>query len=989
MRRRGAGGGGALRAAVVGALACVCSGAAAVPGAAAGATAATARATAASAGASSGAGGGGALRLMAEAEAADASGRPREALRLAADAVEAARDAGPDEVALATGTLRRLLARVGGEPVAGPGPGGERFAAVGARWAALQTYDGTWRLAPIVAGAAVSTDDWMGDSRGPSGVDRRFLVARGGESPWTADLDSERPLPAPLPLGGNAEAVQLVLSAGGGAALIVTGGDSGTLSVVGGARGAGVGGSGGGRSAPALTLDAPGFGGAWAVAAAPGVRVMAGGSHGELWSWALGARGAEVEVGPRVEVARLPGAVRAVTLDASGELAAIEVDGETCRVALVDLAQRRPRTILLPEGSCDALRQQLVVGGDGLVVLVGESGAVRVALTDERSGGGASSGASPSRDASARLAVVRDASWGRAVPRPRAVAVAPDVGFAALVRGRETDIEVIELWSREDLAKKAGGGEPAPTLLRGHTGPVRALVALPGPALLSAGDDGTIRRWAPRGDGAWVTTVVLRGHEGPVRDLVVAPGGVVLSLGGDGVRRWRLDAGPGASPLALPLDAAPTGAPASSLVPAGTPPSGEVPGLALQAGQVVAAAGGPLRTWTLASGEGVPAVEGLLAAPSVAVAPALVAADGRVALLTNGAQATLLDLRSAPPAERALALPAAAGPLTTVAASPDGRWVAAVGQGGLLLWDLKAPPEIAPRVVAAAKDPDLPDGEPVPVDGRALRFDPASRRLAVLGTTPWLLDLAAGTQAAPVRAAALYSTTAVDGAFTPDGRHLLLALEAGHRMTGTTGVMLVDAERRDLDVGPLLLEDWVDPANDEVGAFAASPDGRWLLWATTARPASLVDLRGVDLAARVDAERERRAREAEADAAGAEREPDEGQAPSAALPATALQAHRAAVVAAAFDRASAHLVTGDRVGEVWAWDLRAPDPGAHAAHLASHGDDVGAVAVDPTGRVAASAGRDGTVQVSLLGAEDLVALARHVAGPVVAVEPAP
>lgn len=82
----------------------------------------------------------------------------------------------------------------------------------------------------------------------------------------------------------------------------------------------------------------------------------------------------------------------------------------------------------------------------------------------------------------------------------------------------------------------------AQTVLRGHEGAVNTLVALPDGGHASAGDDRRILIWSRDGE---TPRDILEGHEGPIASLALSPDGAILaSASWDGtVRIWPLAGG--------------------------------------------------------------------------------------------------------------------------------------------------------------------------------------------------------------------------------------------------------------------------------------------------------------------------------------------------------------------------------------------------------------------------------------------------------------
>ncbi|MCA3644965.1 MAG: hypothetical protein IOC54_04805 [Methylobacterium sp.] len=236
--------------------------------------------------------------------------------------------------------------------------------------------------------------------------------------------------------------------------------------------------------------------------------------------------------------------------------------------------------------------------------------------------------------------------------------------------------------------------------LRGHGGPVRAIVATADGRIATASFDTTIIRWVPaRG----VAETVLRGHEGAVNALIALPDGGYASAGED--RRILLW-------------------PREGHVPRATLEGHEAPiaGLALSLdGTEIASASwdGTIRVWPLAGGSprvidahkgNVNAVaylpDGTLAsagydgqlilhkgtdAPRIieigVPLNALVRAGDELAVAAADGQLRLVN----PVTGAIAALPIAEVPIVALAASPDGRIIGAAGfRGALALVDRPA-----------------------------------------------------------------------------------------------------------------------------------------------------------------------------------------------------------------------------------------------------------------------------------------------------------
>jgi hypothetical protein len=297
-----------------------------------------------------------------------------------------------------------------------------------------------------------------------------------------------------------------------------------------------------------------------------------------------------------------------------------------------------------------------------------------------------------------------------------------------------------------------GGGSPDQPSLRqnalvelptagtweAHAGPAWAAAFAPyGGDLLSAGEDGTLRLW--RAESGAVRRL-FAGHDGAVTAAAFWPDDEhILSAGADGsARLWRLPDGElvWRADLGQPLRAA---APAfdgtAALVAVGhelvvcDPATGrEVRRLgggkaplaavaALPDGMVVAAsAQGTVRTWSYgADGAALDGFDARSGRTKSAVALA-VSADGRLGAAAAG---PVVRLWAPETGKDVRALEGHGSPVTALAFTPDGQWLASGSESGSMrLWDAWTG-----RVLATTK---LPKGLPV----RALTVAPDGGHLA-------------------------------------------------------------------------------------------------------------------------------------------------------------------------------------------------------------------------------------------------------------------
>lgn len=320
---------------------------------------------------------------------------------------------------------------------------------------------------------------------------------------------------------------------------------------------------------------------------------------------------------------------------------------------------------------------------------------------------------------------------------------------------------------------------------------------------------------------------------------------------------------------------------------------------------------------------------------------------------------------------RLLDLPADA---RAIAFSPDGRWLAAKSptQGRIGLWDLRAPDQ-PPRVLA----------ENQWSDDRTLTFSPDSRWLAsgtwgdAEGRNPrlHLWDLSGDAPASTPRFACKAPSPVRELAFSADGARLG---SAAH----DTSAYLWNLRADDPCAAPVAL-----PHGDVVYQIAFSPDGRWAATASMDRKGRVWSLPpgGAPTLARELAFGDRVFRTAIS--------PDGRWAAfgswdaSAALldlrdPAHAelrlLRGHVARILATAFSPDGEWLATAgeDRVIRLWRPDA----PGAAPLVLHGHDATVAHLGFSPDARWLVSGSYDGTLRRWRLRREELAELACRTAG---------
>lgn len=267
------------------------------------------------------------------------------------------------------------------------------------------------------------------------------------------------------------------------------------------------------------------------------------------------------------------------------------------------------------------------------------------------------------------------------------LAFSPDGTLLATSNREDGSIQLWSVWSGE-----AVGGR-----LRGHVGAVASLrFSADGATLVSAGADGTVRRWEVASGQPIGETPTGQEALGTPASTALGPDGAMLaSAGADGVvRRWDLAAG-------RPLD---------DLVAA---EAGPVWSVAFSPDGAVLAAGTldrEVRRWRSATGEpiGEPLSGHVGTVTSLAFSP-----DGAV-LASGGADNTirLWEVASGQPVGRPLTGHTAA--IWALAFSPDGQRLASGSyDGSIILWDVASGQPIGRPLLAGATVLQLlfsPDG---------------------------------------------------------------------------------------------------------------------------------------------------------------------------------------------------------------------------------------------------------------------------------------
>ena len=317
----------------------------------------------------------------------------------------------------------------------------------------------------------------------------------------------------------------------------------------------------------------------------------------------------------------------------------------------------------------------------------------------------------------------------------------------------------------------------------------------------------------------------------------------------------------------------------------------------------------------------------------------------------------LCDLTSDDPMAKPLLLSGHEGPVTTMAVSPDSRWLATGSEDQTVrVWDLSAPdPSAHPlsfsghgaRVtgvmigagsswlvtIAAEKARlwELANPSPQPVvfgdEGRpstilSFGLSPDGRWLLLGGdASAYVLDLASAAPAESFRALRGHEGAVIAASFSADGRTVVTA-------SGDRSARLWRLTAARLSASPVVLATERAPA--------VSPDNRWLLTVGTDEPAERSDLTAVlwDLTT----------------------------AEVTARPFF-LRGHSGPIFEAAFSPDGRWIATGSHDQTADLWRLGASGPGTAPLVLRGHTGVVNAVAFSPDGRWLATGSFDGTARL--------------------------
>jgi WD40 repeat protein len=288
----------------------------------------------------------------------------------------------------------------------------------------------------------------------------------------------------------------------------------------------------------------------------------------------------------------------------------------------------------------------------------------------------------------------------------------------------------------------------------------------------------------------------------------------------------------------------------------------------------------------------------------------------------------LWDLSAKDPAANPVLLRGHEDGVNAVAISADSRWVVTgSGDGTARLWDLRAKDPAADSVVLRGHENGV----------NAMAISP-DNRLVVTGsrdTTARLWDLSAKDPAANPVVLRGHAGFVNAVAISPDNRWLV---------TGSydNTARFWDLYAKDPATKPVVL----GGHKSYVHAVAISPDTHWVVTGSSDDTARLWDLR----------------------------------AKKPAASPVVLRGHDGEVYAVAVSPDNRWLVTGSGDKTARLWDLSAKDPAANPVVLRGHDKYVNAVAISADSRLLVTGSDDKTARLWLLQMNDLVDLARTTAG---------
>lgn len=543
----------------------------------------------------------------------------------------------------------------------------------------------------------------------------------------------------------------------------------------------------------------------------------------------------------------------------------------------------------------------------------------------------------------------------------------------------------LRVWSLEDGAETAARRDA-------HEATITGLVFEPAGTLFSASDDRTIRRWRIGEGGELHGAARFEGGTSGLTCLVQTPDGDHLAAGAtDGsIALWDLRAR--------------TSAP--------VPLSGHterVNDLAVSAdGRTLVSASDDdtLRVWNLGAAD--PGVASIVFAGHTGdvTRVELAARDSKAVSTALDHTVRVWDLAKRDRVVDAYVLGEHAGTIGALAIAPDGLWAASTGeQGEVRVWDvlgrhagvgakiLRGSPAIATDaaltadgrtlVVTGGEDRaelwDLADSARITTPRRlagasgshgAAAISPAGDRVAIGGDDGTILTWSVRAPDEAPRTLSGHGAAVHRLAHLPDGR--LVSASAD----GTARVWPVD-----FDAPPIVLRGHAD----EIGAMAASSDGRWVVtggvdgtivrWdLLAAEPAtSAVLLRGheADVRALVisadgrwlaSASHDRRARLWDLPTAETRH---------------VLRGHTEGVTAVAFAPGGTRLATGGADGQIRVWQLDAVHPDEDAQSLLGHEQTVTDLRFVDGPTVLASASNDGRVLLWQLATGERITLLGH------------